>query len=709
MSWAQSSTQKVDNSHEESPTNERQNAALNYQSFPENNQGNVTNGPSSVAIMSAAGGADYRGFSTSINHMFVEPEHERVDCCAIACCGVFQNDRDRYLITGVKPPSCCKRFWVHIVLPVWIFAMAMFCAVRIVDPALSEIFSSILILMLIGYFGFQSMKGMWKRREIRKDLLWSKYEMLRTGTFRSRTDEESTVNPAVGETPSYYMGQTMSDLRNVHSLCGCYRRDHDPTDNTDHYTFCSRFFQCYTRVCCGALCGYHFQLCGLCGVAQEGRQVEKLIHQKYRRVDYVTMQPMLEYYPAIYDARDNEDDGVLFNPQISWGRLSNFSKWVVGSVGVVLCVLFIWSILGYHRQFGLKNYIVFCATLMQAYVVMKIVHWKHVKDISTDALIKYFVSGFCLSTSLAVFFEVVVGMVMKLVMSILMALSGINVVESAGYTLNGFLTGPGFANIIAMQEADDSPSYRDYVKAYGNDHPIVYTIYLLINAFFLAALIEETCKYFGYRMIEHPDFLSSRDLEDAAKIEASQSENNNATSRSTFPRQDRTLESRGAATTIAMIATALGFACCENLVYIFIYGSSNFGVEVIILLARSIFPVHPIAAALQSIRVCERDLEKKPNMSLGRIVFPGVIFHGLYDFLLMWIDFLTSRNSSSGDDDSDDGAFAGDDDESDWLSFVLSFSVLTIALWYFFWESGLQRNRLWSLDREAAIDHSSLI
>jgi hypothetical protein len=701
MGWLQSSEGKINSSGEPLPTNEGQ---QNYHSFPENRAGATA--PGTQASKTSEVG--YRGFSSSINHMFVDPENERVDCCALACCGIFQNDRDRFLITGIKPPSCCKRFWVHICLPVWIFVMAVVCAVKIEDPMIRELFSTLLVLVVVGYFVVQCMKGMWKRREIRQDLLWSTYDLLRTGTFRSRSDEDS--NASIGESPGYFMGQTVGDIRNAHSLCGCYvRDDEDPRENTeDDYTFCSRLFQCYTSACCGALCGCHIQLCGICGIAQEGRQVEKLIHQRYRRVDYFTMQPMLQYYGAIYDARNDETDEFSSNLWIFWSRLSNFSKWVVGTFGIILGVLFIWSILGYQRQFGLKNYAVLCATLFQAYAVMKLVHWKHVKDISTDALIKYFVSGFCLSTSLAVFFEVIVGLVMKLVMSILMAISGVNVVQSPGYSLNGFLVTPGFADIMSMQEVDDaSSSYREYVKAYGSDHPIVYTIYLFINAFLLAAMVEEICKYFGFRMMEHPDFLSSRDLADAAKVEATVIENNPRVTRLSFPEQDRTLESRGAAITVAMVATALGFACCENLVYIFIYGSSNFDVEVVILLARSIFPVHPIAAALQSIGVCERDLEKKRKTGLGRIIFPGVVFHGVYDFLLMWFDFLYSQKAEDTDDD--DEASASTDEKSDWLSFVLSFTVLIVALCYFFGASQLQRSRFRAMDRDSAVDQATLI
>lgn len=59
--------------------------------------------------------------------------------------------------------------------------------------------------------------------------------------------------------------------------------------------------------------------------------------------------------------------------------------------------------------------------------------------------------------------------------------------------------------------------------------------------------------------------------------------------------------------------------------------------EIATLIVKSLFPVHPIAAAIQSLYVCRRDLEKDPSVGLGRIVLPSMIFHGTYDFLLLII------------------------------------------------------------------------
>jgi RsiW-degrading membrane proteinase PrsW (M82 family) len=677
---------------DESPSGDDR--GLNYHSFPDTADETT---PSTEA---------YRGFSTSINDMFIHPDNERVDCCALACCGVLQSDRDRYLTTGIKPPTCCRRFWIHFCLPLLMFGMAMFCAVKVPDPWLNQILSTGFVFTFLAYFVIQCIKGTWKRRDVRKEMLWSKYHLMTTGDFRQRTDEDS-VEEGPGRAP-YLMGQTRGDLRNAHALCGCYATDRSANHQykeTDQISLCTRFFQCFERSCCGTMCGMHLQLCGLCAMAQEARQLEVLLHAGYRRIDYVTMQPMIEYYPAIYEARYSDEHSSSW-----WDRLSSFSKWVLYISGGFTLLLLGWSVLpmGEHHKFGPKNFLVFCATLAQATILLKIVYWRHPKDVSVDALIKCFASGFCLSSTLAIFFELVIGLAMKLVMSILMAFSGIDIVESNGFTL----ASPGFGTMgNAMQETGGgSSSYRDYLHAYGKDHPFIYTIYLFITAFILAAMIEELCKYFGYRMVDHPDFLSRRELEEAAEcFNDDNTEEQEEQETPDFSQQDRSLQSRGAAITVSMVAASLGFACCENLVYIFVYGEASFAVEVFILLARSLFPVHPIAAALQSIRVCQRDLEKEKKMRLGHIIFPGVLFHGLYDFCLMWIDFMASRKANYVEDDEVDDEVVNSESSSDLISLVVSLFIIFIAYWYYIRASRQQRERLKAMDQETSVDRSRLI
>jgi hypothetical protein len=168
-------------------------------------------------------------------------------------------------------------------------------------------------------------------------------------------------------------------------------------------------------------------------------------------------------------------------------------------------------------------------------------------------------------------------------------------------------------------------------KTFAREYPVITIIYLFINAYLMAALVEELCKYFGFRMVEHPDFLTDEQLQEGteavaaaerrsgreealeeeeveddvapdegcAAYEAMQGELADSVheaaeaavsaavdavgARSPRPESNlkvapaprKTLNGKGAAITVAMVAVALGFACCENLIYIFIYNGSS--------------------------------------------------------------------------------------------------------------------------------------
>ena len=674
---------------------------MNYHSFPD---------PSTTPETSTA--SNYRGFSTPFMGMFADPERERVDCCALACCGILQGDRDRFLVTGARPPSCFKRIWMHFVLPIWIFLLAVYCAFHIPDPLLNSLACTTCVFCLIGYFVTQCLKGGMKRRQVRKELLWNRYHLLTSGEICPRTDEDSIEEENSGEVPAYFMGQTINDLRAAHMLCGCYATDRRPNAaaNENHSepespTLCGRFFQLYEDACCSKLCGMNLQLCGLCALAQEARELESMLHNGYTRIDYITMQPMIHYYLAIYEARNSD------TPVSSWWNcLSDFSKWVVKGCGGCLFLLFAWSLLSFrlHHNFGPGNFLVLCATILQAFLLLAIVYWNHTKDVSVDALIKFFACGFCLSTTLAVFFELMVGLAMRFVMKILIAMSGIDAVPDNEYT-HIFRSGlAGFGDFwFLMQEDGGTASYRQYLQVFGEEHPLIYTIYLFLNAFFLAAMIEELAKYFGFRMVEHPDFFSRRELEEMVEVnynDEDEAEDRERPELPSFSAQDRSLQSRGAAITVSMVAVSLGFACCENLIYIFVYGEATVAMEAVVLIARSLFPIHPLAAALQSIRVCARDLENDKKMRVGRIIFPALVFHGSYDFFLMYIDFILR---SRGQDVDDDGVI--DDVSSDVYSIITSLFILSFALVGYFRQSNKQRKRLATLDGEASIDQSRLI
>jgi len=160
-------------------------------------------------------------------------------------------------------------------------------------------------------------------------------------------------------------------------------------------------------------------------------------------------------------------------------------------------------------------------------------------------------------------------------------------------------------------------------------------------------------------MVQHPDLMLDYDVEDeiaprptiVEELNDSNDNRNQSTQQisNTSVNAYRPLNSIGAGITVAMVSVAMGFACCENLVYIFIYTHGTPTMEMNVLLARSIFPVHALCAAIQSIGVCRHVLEQDPNRKIGRIMLPAVIIHGGFDFVLMAIPILSS-STARGDD-----------------------------------------------------------
>ena len=231
--------------------------------------------------------------------------------------------------------------------------------------------------------------------------------------------------------------------------------------------------------------------------------------------------------------------------------------------------------------------------------------------------------------------------------------------------------------------------------------------------------VEEACKYFGYRMVEHPDFMTQREVEEAMTVVIQQGADDGdeeETRRQEFRRrqqleleqldfskQKKSVQSLGGAITLSMICVSMGFTCCENLVYIFVYSGNSIGMELSVLVARSLFPVHPIAAALQSIRVVERDVEVTRTARLGRILTPAVLFHGTYDFFLLWIDFMSERKEGNYVENSNKIDFAG------YVSFLVSLLVMAIAVIYYFACAVRQRSRLQVTDQSVESGQSVLI
>jgi hypothetical protein len=638
--------------------------------------------------------AEHRGFNTSITDMYRYPDQERVDCCSIACFGCIQADRNRFFVNGTKPPGLCRRVCVHVMLPLCLFGIALFVAFHVPDPFTNNVMCWAWLIVLLFYFAAQCEKGSWKRSQVRRNLLWAKFKKLTSDRSRHKYHQDSEDTSDNDEDDEQYlMGQTTSDIRNASACCGLYNVDRHSGfehEGEEGITCLTRAINCFASMCCG-ICGKYIVCCGFCSVAQEAREIETLVRPGVLRIDYITMQPMMEYYPKIYQARNTDDRPNNW----WWNRLSKFSWQTLKNGVIALVLLLIWSLLskGLNHKFGPKNYIVLILTLLQSFLLLTVVYWKYRNDVSLDALIKFFASGFCLSTTLAIFFELALGLMVRLTMAVIMTVSGIEAVEENGYTHSESVSENPVSGKLrnVMQDVSyGGGNYRDYLTVYGNDHPVVYTMYLFVVSFILAAFIEETCKYFGYRMVDHPDFYSKAEVDEALDCHDNDEEERSTIS---FSNQNRSLQSRRAAITVSMVAVGVGFACCENLVYVFIYGKAHYTSQILMLLARSFCPVHPIAAALQSIQVCKRDLENQ-KLQLRSVLFPGVLFHGMFDFMLIWFDYIGSRRGSYVDEDDNIETESG----SDKISSIISVMILVAGALYYFRAGQHQRERLASLD-----------
>jgi PrsW family intramembrane metalloprotease len=394
---------------------------------------------------------------------------------------------------------------------------------------------------------------------------------------------------------------------------------------------------------------------------------------------------------------------------------------------------------------------------------MYFVHWVwNCLDLSMDAVIKYFASGFFLCTGMSILYE----MILSLLASAAMFL--VTMIGAIGLILIG-----NDSNVITFQQAGDDGFEND-----DDDHDILEglmkpTVHLpvpfsfvlaivtaFVNAFLVAALVEEISKYLSFYMVEHPDLErdsvvllprsdpsktsnTDRSSNDATDVDGDVADeanelsklvmagdNNNNVSAVTYNEEVEliaspvaSLASTGAATTIAMVATALGFACAENLLYVFAYTPPGLDAELSTLMIRCLFPIHPLAAGLQSIGVVRRDLERDASVGVGRIILPAWILHGSFDFSLMAFSLVSqiiSKSKATTDKGGTSVLFdsifstilssvsVGEGtatEETEASSFVISFVFIipVIGAFYYFHEAWAQRERLEALDRRNGI------
>jgi RsiW-degrading membrane proteinase PrsW (M82 family) len=180
----------------------------------------------------------------------------------------------------------------------------------------------------------------------------------------------------------------------------------------------------------------------------------------------------------------------------------------------------------------------------------------------------------------------------------------------------------------------------------------------------------------------------------------------------------RTHRQRAMAITTGMISVAVGLACAENMLYVFVLGgamANDKGGDLktgdvieawIILFVRSIFPIHALSAAMQSIGMIRKFVETTDHnghrIGIGRIILPAVILHGSFDAVLLgitvysetaWDMYLEANNGRVPEDGTPYNPVI--------LNLVAAMSVVAIMVigivWYFR-ENRLQSKRLKELE-----------
>jgi len=691
---------------------------LDHQDQDTNERGIVTIASSEVIDRgtieqtSLPGIGPYRGFSTSMCDLFNDPQ----DCCAFFCCGAFISDRTYYLFHEGRKRRApfYKRIFRHFLVPLLIFIFATLCYHGISDVNVATALGKTFTFLLVLYIAVDLNIMRQSRVRFRMALLGR----LRGDTVTAEGDHHHNITQRLQD--NYHSTR-------AHKLCcGCYSDDkpllHDnisyqpleqgteEDSQQQQVDFCTGLWRFLASMCCGTCCRCWCQCCGICAMAQEAREIKRIVPKQSRMIDFITFEPYTDYFSKILALRSNKTPGFCQHLK----AISKLSRLLLTWLGVFFSIMVIFAIIPADKNFTLKNFLVLIATFFQAILILYFVYWKNNRyELSLDAVIKYFASGFLFSVGVAMVSEMIVQVVLNIVMIPLEIAEQEPIMdESSEEYVDDTASSPG---------TDKQEIYLQWARS----HPFFLLFNYFLASFCVAALVEELCKYFGYLIVEHPDFTSlSENVEPSTvsqngEIQTSNLSNSmNKVAENFFTdddeEEDPVLEAENslngtkqnsiqARIMAAMVATAVGFACCENLMYVFSAGS--FISQIAILLTRSILPVHPLAAAIQSIGVCHRDLEGNEKYQIGRIIFPAIILHGSFDFFVFTVSIVATIASDSNDDDTNK--------EMDIVLFLIMslgcILIMGLGVAYYVKKSNSLKTRLMEMDRETAAVRSSLL
>lgn len=631
------------------------------------------------------------------------------------------------------------------------------------------LFSFLLFLGILGRRRRMRTRFYLVRARAQEDHLYYASSNVGSGKSHSNPGSPTSLDPA---NTASYDGPSDASRENQyegacsHTLCGCYPVDEAIDDDDDakhpaneevqvqdtgifrlkrkphHEDVVARGFNCCMAACCGVLCKCWFQCLSVCALAQEAREIRLLVPTRYQRIDFITHQPFHEYHRTVTDLRlgwmgkTRRVSGILPH----YNALSRLSRYIVVTGTVAITAIVATLMFNPRAAFSWQDAVVLAATFLQSFAVLFVVHWIfHKSDLSLDAVIKLFAAGFLIAVPSAFFFE---GLVVNVVL----------------------LLGWGVYSIFDLAVGEP---FSDFME----DHwRVVWILCEVFNAYVVAALTEELCKYYTFRAVEHPDlvFLTglnrdgpggegtvvggvvrypfgahqvselNRDMEDDNMSQRSGKSHRSNVRRGRYSTSSgrglgddlidgndkdefkleeadvRTHRQRAMAITTGMISVAVGLGCAENMLYVFVLGGAlgnDKGEEHregeimeawILLFFRSIFPIHALAAAMQSVNMIRKFVETSEQsghrIGVGRIILPAVVLHGSFDAFLMAVNVISEYIEYSDYAEGEDSSYS-----SLVLNIVACIGITAIMLlgilWYFR-ANRLQRQRLKDLEEK---------
>lgn len=650
------------------------------------------------------------GFSTSICDFFSDPSR-KADCCAITCCGLFVSDRTQYLLNKTAPTeegelastnqprgvfTWTKRILLNCALPVIMINLIFLLMGFYNKEGVRKHIFVILVIVTTFVIMVFIFRGQDLRMKVRLEILGRMREEARNNNSSNSETPLSLAMDEVRQPHSncpfhiFYSNDTVTSLVNPNSMdrgvdeeATYITRDQQSSSNSKlPPDFCSWVWKTLSNLCCGAIFGSWFQCCGMCAVGQEDRELQRLLPKQDFYIDYITFEPYANYYSHILLIREMKQE-TLEEHFAATSRLSNhLLKELFGG-------LLVFTVLTLFMEKSFMNIVIVFATFLQSFALLYFIYWKWNRfNLSLDAVIKYFCSGFVLCTGLVFTYEICSRMAIVFVYIIFFRASGVS---------------------------GDSFSSAHYMQQHLNAIEWIEGTYYLIVAFFVASFTEEMSKYFSFWMVEHPDFLSPADMMITANASNTSALIGGGTnslptkdgSSSNSPKETRSLLSKATAIMVAMVTTSLGFACCENLMLVFLQPPGHrISNEITTLIYRSLLPLHPITAAIQSIGVIRRDVEGDMSCGLGSIILPSFLLHGVYDFAIFLHNIKNQARFVTGmvDDFDAEQDYLNERREAghnvllrlehDWLWSVLQFSLLIGGALYYIKHAREQHMRL---------------